>query len=327
VIGRRACFAAVATLVVAALAAESQTAAKIPRIGLLSPGLSTAPSTLREAFLDGLRELGYVDGRTVVIEYRYAEGRDERLSRLASDLVKMKPDVIVAETGRSAEAVKRLTGTIPVVMASSGDPVRQGLVASLARPGGNVTGLTVSSPDVVGKQLELLLAAVPKASRVGVLGCRLGPVGDALWDQSQAAAHTLGVRVVFLEVRDPSGLASAFDTAHKERVQALLVLDCSVIHPSASKIVALSMVSRLPGMYPFRGYADAGGLMAYSPDIRTQFRRAAHFVDKILKGTKPADLPVEQPTVFELVINMKTAKALGLTVPPAVLARADQVIE
>jgi putative ABC transport system substrate-binding protein len=326
---RRTFMAALAGSVLAAplAAADAQQAGKIPRIGLLSPGFSAAPSPLREAFLDGLRELGYVVGRTIVIEYRYAEGKDERLSGLASDLVQGKPDVIVAATGRSAQAVKRATATIPVVMASSGDAVMQGLVASLARPGGNVTGLTVSSPELVGKQMELLLEAVPKTSRVGVLGCRLGPVGDPSWVQSQAAAQTLGVQVVSLEVRDPSGLTAAFETARKERVQAVLVLDCSIIHPSASKIVGLAAASRLPGMYPFRGYADAGGLMAYSPDVRAQFRRAAAYVDRILKGAKPGDLPVEQPTTFELVIKMKTAKALGLTIPPAVLVRADQVIE
>jgi putative ABC transport system substrate-binding protein len=274
-VDRRAFVSAVALALLAApLIARAQQAGKIPRIGLLWPGFSAAPSPLREAFLDGLRELGYVEGRTIIIEYRYAEGK------------------VVAATGRSAEAVKRATATIPVVMATSGDAVMQGLVASLARPGGNVTGLTVSSPELVGKQMELLLEAVPKTSRVGVLGCRLGPVGEQSWAQSQAAAQTLGVQVVSLEVRDPSGLTAAFETARKERVQAVLVLDCSIIHPSASKIVGLAAASRLPGMYPFRGYADAGGLMAYSPDVRAQFRCAAAYVDKILKGAKPGDLPV-----------------------------------
>jgi putative tryptophan/tyrosine transport system substrate-binding protein len=242
-------------------------------------------------------------------------------------LAQLKPDVIVAATGRAAVAVKKATRTIPVVMASSGDAVKDGLVASLARPGGNVTGLTVSSPELVGKQMELLLAAVPRTSRVGVLGCPLGPVGEESFAQSQAAAQTLGVQVVSLKVRDSGGLVQAFETARKERVQAMLVLDCSPIHPFGSKIVALSAENRLPAMYPFRGYADAGGLMAYSPDVLAQFRRAAAFVDKILKGVKPADLPVEQPTKFELVVNMRTAKALGLTIPPSILVRADHVIE
>jgi putative ABC transport system substrate-binding protein len=324
---RRAFVAGLGAVLAAPLPSEGQQAGKIPRIGFLSPEFSLSPSPVRAAFLDGLRELGYVEGRTIVIEYRYAEGRDDRLSSLALDLVRLKPDVIVAATGRSAEAVKRETATIPVVMASSGDAVTNGLVTSLAHPGGNITGLTVSSPALVGKQMELLRAIVPNRARVGILGCRAGPVGDQLWAESHAAAQAVGVDVVSMEVRDVSELAAAFKTARSEGAQALLVLDCSIIHPGGAQIVALSVEHRLPAIYPFGAYAKGGGLMAYGPDVGAQFRRAAVYVHKILKGAKPADLPVEQPTKFELVINLKTANAMGLTIPPSLLLRADQVIE
>jgi putative ABC transport system substrate-binding protein len=322
--------AGVATILVVPLTAEAQQAPKVPRIGLLS--LNLAPNRhLLEAFRQGLRDLGYVEGRNVVIEIRDAEGKPERLPTLAAELVALKVDVIVTGGGTPpALAAKQTTRTIPIVFASAPDPVTDGLVTSLARPGGNVTGSSNLNPELVGKCLELLKQTVPEVSRVTVLW-HPGAAGERtekdMLKGAKVAARALGVRLQFVEAR---GLAD-FDRAFLDMTSArgaLSVLPGSAMFFSERRrLVDLAAKNRLPVVYPQREFVDAGGLMAYGPDLADLFRRAATYVDKILKGAKPGDLPVEQPTKFELVINLKTAKALRLTIPQSVLARADQVIE
>ena len=315
-------------LVFAALAAEGQQAAKLYRLGYLSIGSESEALHRLDVFRQGLRELGYLEGRNVALEIRYAEGNAERLPDLAAELVRLKVDVIVTQSGVATIAAKQATQTIPIVMASSGDAVRQGIVASLARPGGNVTGLTNISPEVSRKRLQILREMLPRLSRVGVLWCGgPSPVGEQEWAETQTAAKVLGVQVSSLEARSREDLASAFASAVKHRVQAVLMFDCSLLNPSVAQIVELSRKHRLPAMYPYARYPNAGGLMSYGANELDPPRRAATYVDKILKGAKPADLPVEQPTKFELVINMKTAKTLGLTIPPSVASRVDQVIQ
>ena len=315
-------------LVFSALAAEGQQAAKIYRVGYLGIGSASDVIDRLGVFRQGLRELGYLEGRNAALEIRFAEGKPERLPDLAAELVRLKVDVIVTQSGTAALAAKKATQTIPIVMASSGDAVRQGLVASLARPGGNVTGLTMISPELSRKRLEILREMLPRLSRVGVLWCGGGgAVGEQQWAETQAAAGVLGVQLSSLEVRSGDDLASAFASAAKRRVQAVLMFDCSRLGPSVAQIVELARKHRVPAMYPFTPYPQAGGLMSYGPNLLDASRRAATYVDKILKGAKPADLPVEQPTKFELVINRVTAKALGLTIPPSVAARVDRVIE
>jgi len=311
------------------LAAEAQQAAKVPRIGWLA--VNRAPNRhLSEAFSQGLRDLGYVEGRNVVIELRNAEGKPERLPALAAELVALEVDVIVAPTTDAAVPAKQATKTIPIVFAVAGDPVGSGLVTSLARPGGNVTGLSNLSPELVGKCLELLKQAVPGVSRVAVLW---QPGGFAertekdILKEADVAARALGAQPQFFEARGPDDFDRTFSEMTKARTGALTVLPSVMFFSERRRLVDLVAKSRLPAVYWVRGLADAGGLMAYGANIADNYRRAATYVDKILKGTKPADLPVEQPTKFELVINLKTAKALGLTMPVSVLARADEVIE
>ena len=305
------------------LVADAQPAGKVPRIGILRPG--SPPDPLLDAFRQGLRELGYDEGRNVSIEYRWAEGRDERLPDLAADLVRLPVDVIVAGVG-AVEAAKHATSTIPIVMPVSSDPVRAGLVASLARPGGNVTGLTSLSGELPGKWMELLKETLPRVSRVAVLW---DPAGDPRQvDTSDAAARSLGVRLHVLKVGRVGGFDPAFAEARKNDAGALIVLGSPFFYVHRARLVELAAKHRLPAIYAQREFVvGSGGLMSYGTDYHHQFRRAATYVDKILKGAKPADLPIEQPTKFEFVINLKTAKALGLTIPPAVLARADEVIE
>ena len=315
-------------LVFAALAAEGQQAAKIYRLGYLGIGSASEGLENLDLFRQGLRELGYVEGRNVALEMRYAEGKPERLPDLAAELVRLKVDVIVTNSGVAALTAKKVTQAIPIVMLFSGDPVRQGLVASLARPGGNVTGLTNVSTELSRKRLEILREMLPRLSRVGVLWCgAIGPVGEQEWAETQAAAKVLGVQLSSLEAPTRDDLASAFASAAKHRVQAILMFDCSRLGPSVAQIVELARKHRLPAMYPYGRYPQAGGLMSYAPSVLDPPRRGATFVDKILKGAKPADLPVEQPTKFELVINLKTAKALGLTIPQSLLIRADETIQ
>jgi putative ABC transport system substrate-binding protein len=314
------------SLLAAPLGAEAQQAGKVPRIGFISMWAGPSDNAQLDAFRQGLRALGYVEGQNVALEIRYAGDRFEKLPDLAAELVRLKVDVIVTQSGVAGMAAKEATQTIPIVMASSKDAVRQGLVVSLARPGGNVTGLTLISPDLSQKRLELLRELFPKLSRAGVLWCAAGSPATE-WTETLAAADALKVKLSSLEVRGPQDLASAFASAVRQRLEAILVFDCSLLNPSAARITELSMKNRLPAVYPFSIYPAAGGFMSYGPDLRDAARRAAAYVDKILKGAKPADLPVEQPTKFELVINLRTAKALGLTIPPAVLVRADEVIE
>ena len=321
-----------AAILVARLTAEAQQAAKIARIGYLSPNLATSPH-LREAFRQGLRDLGYVEGRNLVIEYRDAEGKFERVPALAAELVALKVDVIVTEAGNTALplAAKQATRTLPIVFAAAGDPVGSGLVTSLARPGGNVTGLTNIAVELVGKRLELLTQAVPGVGQLAVLWLP-GVYGERTEKEmlagAEAAARGLGVRLQFVEAsRDPADLDRAFSDMTRARAGALTLLPSNLFFRERRRLVDLAARHRLPTVYPWRDAVDAGGLMCYGASLTDSSRRAATYVDKILKGAKPGDLPVEQPTKFELVINLKTAKALGLTIPPLVLLRADQIIE
>src|SRR6266545_3145453 len=322
---RRETVLALLALGAAPLAAEAQQAAKVARIGYLSPNLASSPH-LRDAFLQGLRDLGYVEGRNVVIEYRNAEGKVERLPALAAELVALKVDVIVAPSKVATLAARQATRTLPIVSVA----VTSGLVTSLARPGGNVTGLAFFSPELVGKCLEQLTLAVPGVSRVAALWQPGGQGERAEQDmlkQAEVAARALGVRLQFVEARGPADLDRAFADMTKARAAALIVLPRNIFISERNHLVDLAAKNRLPAVYPWKEFVDAGGLMAYGTNVADLFRRAAYFVDKILKGAKPADLPVEQPTKFELVINLKTAKALGLTIPQSVLGRADEVIQ
>ncbi len=312
------------------LAAAAQQGGKVYRIGYLGNSPPTIPGVARnlEVFRQGLSERGWAEGQNIVIEYRVTEGRVERLPSLAAELVSLKVDLIVAVSTPAARAAKQATATIPIVMVYAFDPVGIGVVASLARPGGNVTGVAFFiGPEIVGKYLELLKEAVPKVSRVAVLSNPDSPASPFLLRETQAAAQALAVKLQVLEVRSPNELEGAFAAMTRERAGALLVLPHPFTFYHAKRIADLAAKSRLPAVYPVREAVEAGGLMAYAADAPDMYRRAATYVDKILKGAKPGDLPVEQPTKFELVINLKTAKTLGLTIPRALLLRADQVVE
>jgi len=307
--------------------AEAQQPTKIPRIGFLLP-YSPGPDPRVEAFRQGLRELGYVEGQNVTIEYRWADGRFEQFPDLAAELVGLKVDVIVTAVTQASIAAKKATGAIPIVMVAVSDPVGSGLVASLARPGANVTGTSSMTAEVVGKQLELLKETLPKISRVAALWNPANPVFQALQlKETKVAARALGVQLQILEARGPDEIDRAFAAMARERTRALLVLGDPVFTSHRKRIADLAVKHRLPTVSGTREYVEAGGLMAYGPSFHDMYRRAAYYVDRILKGTKPADLPVERPTKFELVINLKTAKQIGLTVPPNMLARADKVIK
>jgi putative ABC transport system substrate-binding protein len=306
--------------------ADAQQPKKVSRIGVLWPFLPIVSPPLAEAFRQGLRNLGYVDGQNIAIEYRYSEGKDSRLSDLAGELLHLKIDVIFAPTTAAALAAKNATSEIPIITATAADPVGSGLVASLARPGGNVTGLSLlASLEISGKQLELLKEAIPKLTRVAVLADPASPPTAGLLKAAEQAARSLQVQLRVVEAQDPNELERAFSTIKKERAGALLVI-AAPFTGSNPGIVSFATSSRLPAMYPYTDSVDAGGLMSYGPNRADLFRRAATYVDKILKGTKPADLPVEQPMKFEFVINLKAAKQIGLTIPPNVLVRADKVI-
>jgi len=315
------------SLILAPLAAQGQQAGRVPRIGYL--GTRTPSDFGLDAFRQGLRELGWVEGQNIVIDYRFAEGRLDRLPDLAAELVRLKVDIIVAHSTPGAAAAKNATETIPIVMTVVGDPVGLGLIASLARPGGNATGLSFSvvGLEIIGKQLELLKETVSKIRRMAILSNAANPIQPLAIRDVNVAARSLGVQLQLLEVRGPNEFDSAFAAMAKERVGALLVVADSMFVFHRTRLADLAARSRLPAAYGWREHVEAGGLMSYGPSLRDLFRRAATYVDKILKGAKPADLPVEQPTKFELVINLKTAKALGLTIPQSVLGRADQVIE
>jgi putative ABC transport system substrate-binding protein len=312
-------------LLAAPPAATAQQTRKIPRIGFL---VFVSSEARYRGFQEGLRELGYVEGQNIAIEFRSADGSLERLSDLAGELVRLQVDVIVAGSTVGAKAAKRATSTIPIVMANVSDPVGTGLVSSLARPGGNITGLSTMGQDLSGKRLELIREVVPRLRRIGVLWYQDSPSSVAAFKGLKAAAQSLGVDVRSLGVRPPvPEIDKAFGTAINWRADALIALDDSLIFSNRTRIIALAARHRLPAVYGYREFPDAGGLMAFGPSRHDMYARAATFVDKILKGTKPADLPVEQPTRFELVVNMKTAKALGITIPQSVLVRADQVIQ
>jgi putative tryptophan/tyrosine transport system substrate-binding protein len=321
------CIALSAVLFALCSSAEAQQpVGKVVRMGYLGNDRSPASTPREKAFLQGLRDHGWIEGQNIVIQRRYWENRAQRLPVLADELVRLNVDIIVTTSGTAALAVKKATSTIPIVMTSSADAVSQGLVASLARPGGNVTGLTNISNDLAGKQLELLKESFPRISRVTALSCPAsgGAVGDRRSIETKAAAQDLKIQLQTVMVSDPEELDSALRAATRQRAQALFVHDCSVI--PAAKTVALIANTKLPAIYPTNRFAEAGGLMVYGPSGTDLSRRAATYVDKILKGSKPADLPVEQPMKFELIINLKTAKQLGLTIPPDVLARADKII-
>jgi putative ABC transport system substrate-binding protein len=316
-------------LLAAPLAAGAQPAPRNARIGYLATNLATTPH-LQDAFRQGLRDLGYVEGRNLVIEYRSAEGKSDRLAVLAAELVALNIDVIVAPGTPQALAAKQATRTLPIVFATAADPVGSGLVTSLARPGGNVTGLSILAPALVGKRLELLTQALPGVSRVAVLWQQGGHderTDNDILKEAGVAARVLGVGLQFVEVRGPADFDRAFSDMTRARAGALTVLTGIMFLNERRRLVDLTAKNRLPAVYGGRDFVDAGGLLSYGPNLADLYRRAATYVDKILKGAKPGDLPIEQPTKFELVINLKTAKALGLTIPPSLLQRADQVIE
>ncbi len=311
-------------IVVGPLAADAQQPTKVFRIGYLSP---TGPGPLLDAFRQALRELGWIEGQNIIIEERYAKGRAEPLPDLAANLVRLKVDVIFATSTVAVLAAKKATATIPIVMRSTVDPVEAGFVASLARPGGNITGLVNFEPELHGKQLELLKEAVPTVTQVAVLRNPVSKAAASHLKETRAAARALGQQLQVLDVRGPEEFESAFSAMIKERSGALSVLVDPLFWSHLQRIADLATKSRLPAVYQRREFAEAGGLMSYGANLRDAFRRAATYVDKVLKGAKAADLPVEQATKFELVINLKTAKALGITIPQSVLIRADEVIQ
>ena len=319
-------------LLSAPLAAGEQQAARVPRIGVLLTGSLDSPESqaVLDAYRKVLRERGYVEGQNIVIEYRSADGKIERFPSLAFELARLKVDLILAGSTLSARAAQRATTTIPIVAASMSDPVGDGFVASLARPGGNITGLTFLGPELVAKLLEMLKEALPKASRVAALwhpGALSEHTTQNMLKQTEVAAKTLGVQLQLVGVRSPDELDRAFSAIARGRADALLVYPSPMLFNERRRIIHLAAKHPLPGMFNAREWVELGGLISYGASISDLFRRAATYVDKVLKGAKPADLPVEQPTKFELIINLKTAKALGLTIPPSLLVRADEVIQ
>jgi putative ABC transport system substrate-binding protein len=323
---RLVCFALTVLLFVISFPVEAQQPGKIARIGILHPERrgDAGVEVFIEAFRRGLRQLGYVEGKNIVLEHLFAEGKLDRLPDLTADLVRLKVDVIFALNTPAARAAKNGTKTIPIVFTWVADPLV--LVASLARPGGNVTGLTTVTADLSGKRLEVLKEALPGVSRVGVLLHSDNPIPARLFRDMEVASPQFGIRLYALGVRDPDDLQKAFDAAAKERIGALFVIEEAVIASYRKRVLELAAKQRLPTASLYKEFAEAGGLITYGADLPDLFRRAATYIDKILKGTKPADLPVEQPIKFEFVINLKTAKQIGLTIPPNVLARADKVI-
>ena len=308
------------------LAARAQQGGKLPTIGLMASGTAADMSHLTAAFVQRLRELGWSEGRNVAIEYRWAEGRSERFAEIAAEFVRLKVDVILTHNTPPALAAKQATSVIPIVFATAGDPVGSGIVASLARPGGNVTGLSSQAPDTAGKRLELLREVIPSLHRLAILADVGNPYAALDADEVRKAARPLGLEVVTFEIRLAGDIDRAFD-ALKGRARALYVIAVPLLFVHRVRINNLALAARLPTMHGVREYVEAGGLMSYGPNWPHMWSRAADFIDKILRGAKPADMPVEQPTKFELVINLKTAKTLGLTVPESFLLRADEVVE
>ena len=325
---RRFLLTSLAGALAAPLAAEAQQAGKVPRVGYLSPGTPNSNPHLLEAFRQGLRDLGWLEGQNIMIEYRYAEGRDDRLPALAAELVSQNPEAIVAVPTVSAVTVSKVTKTIPIVIVGGGDPVSLGLVASLGRPGGNVTGLSYDVDlETLGKGLELLRDAIPGIRRVAALSNPANPAQPLAIKKVTQTAQLLGLKVQLLEARGPEDFDGVFGAMAKQRAPALFVMADGVFLRHRRRLVEFAAKDRVPALHGFREVVVDGGLMSYGPSQPDLARRAAAFVDKILKGAKPGDLPIEQPTKFELVINLKTAKALGLTIPPSLLARADQLLE
>ncbi len=308
------------------LAAEAQPAGKIPRLCFLELNAGLWRSVY-SPFFQGLRDLGYVDGQTITIDYLSADGRVERFPTLAADCVRLKADIVVASTTLAAQAAKNATRTIPIVMNGLGDPVAAGLVVSIARPGGNVTGVSMMSPGLAAKRLELLKEVLPRLSRALVLSDLGDSIAAPQLKELEHAAHSLGVNLLVRDIRTADDIPAAFDAGAKARAEGLLTTAETSLTVYRNRVVELAARHRLPGMYTYRGWVDAGGLIAYISHTASLQARSAFYVDKILKGIKPADLPIEQATKFELVINLKTAKALGLTIPASLLQRADQVIQ
>jgi putative ABC transport system substrate-binding protein len=306
--------------------AQAQQPAKIVRIGFLGATSLSNISARIDAFRQGLRELGYVEGKNIVVEYRWAEGKLDRLPALAAELVRLSPDVIVTAGPADTGAAKEATSTIPIVMSFDPDPVANGFVASLARPGRNITGLSTLAPELSGKQLELLKETVPRLSRVTVIGSSAMPGNAQIVKEIEVAARALKVRLQILDVVDPKDIEIAFRAATKGRADAVLVLQSPIASPHRTQIFDLAVKSRLPAIYSRADFVEDGGLMSYGASFTDMARRAASYVDKILKGRAPADLPVEQPMKFEFIVNLKAAKQIGLTIPPNVLVRADKVL-
>jgi putative ABC transport system substrate-binding protein len=302
---------------------------KVPRLCFITfdPGTPASPAKRFEAFFESLRELGYVHGQTLTLDYLHPQGRSDRYPELAAQCLRGNPDIIAVTTTPGAHVMKNATSTIPIVMVALGDPVATGLVGSLAQPEGNVTGLTSMSSGLAAKRLELLKEAVPGISRVLVLSYLVDPIAPPQVKELESAAQSLGVKLLIREIRNADDLPAAFEAGAIERAEGVLATAESIFVAERKRVVGLAAQYRLPGLYPYKPLVDAGGLMAYDAYTSSLLARTATYVDKILKGTKPFDLPVEQPTTFELIINMKTAKALGLTIPPTLLARADEVIE
>jgi putative tryptophan/tyrosine transport system substrate-binding protein len=324
---RLSIFIFVTVILASVLFTYAQQPGKIPRIGYLTGVSPFTNSARHEAFRQGLRELGYVEGKNIVIDWRSAEGKFDRLPALAAELVRLKVDIIVTGGGATTRAVKEVTTTIPIVMAQDGDPVGNGFVASLARPGGNITGLATFAPELSGKRLELLKEIVPRLSRVAVLGNSAQPGNAQTLREVELAAKAFGVQLQYLDILGPKDIATAFQAASKGRADAVLILVAGLVATAERPQIAdLAVKSRLPVIYDRPEAVESGGLMSYGVSTADLDRRAATYVDKILKGAKPNDLPVEQPKKFELIINLKAAKQIGLTIPPNVLARADKVI-
>jgi len=319
-------FALCAVISAFGIRVEAQPSKKVPRLGVLISGRPATASRRIEAFERGLRELGYVEGKNILLELRYAEGRPETLPERVDELVRLNVDIIVVDTSNATQAAKNATKTIPVVFTTANDPVGDHQVESLARPGGNLTGLSILALDLNGKRLELLKEAFANLSVVGFL-TKIGPgIGEQRFKEAEIAAKGLGLRLQYVGAKGAEDLESAFNTAKRAGAQAILAHPSTFVATNRARIIELAIKNRLPVIYGSRDHAEAGALMSYGPDLADNYRRAAVYVDKILKGAKPADLPVEQPTKFELVINLKTAKQMALTIPPNMLARADRVI-
>ena len=315
-----------ALLLALSLPAPAQQPAKVPRIAYLGATSLTANAARVEAFRQGLRELGYVDGKNIVIEWRFADGKLDRLPAQAAELVRLKLDIIVSSGSTPTRTARAATSTIPIVMSNDNDPVGDGFVASLARPGGNISGLSNFAPELSGKRLEILREVLPKLARVAVIGTSTNPAYAQVIKEVELTANALGVKLQNLDVLDSKDTETAFRAASKGRADGVLVLTSATLVPQRVQLAELAVKNRLPVMYSNSQYVEAGGLMFYGANVLDLDRRAATYVDKILKGAKPADLPIEQPKKFEFIINLKAAKQIGLTIPPNVLARADKVI-